>query len=1273
MMQMIWHAGESVFRRRDFEFARQFGPNPARSHDFTPVDLSPAVRIRRELEFGAQDLRTDADLVGRTFGNYAIGRLIGKGGGGAVYRAISAADGPAGPPGTEVALKVFHPELLQDERVFQRFQRECELGIRIRHPHVVQSFEMGTEEVEGTPYHFLAMELIEGETLRETLDDLGAFPEHLIYQVAEQLLQALAAIHGESMIHRDLKPENVVITRDREVKLMDLGVARLQQEGRDITRAGEFVGSLAYAAPEQFINQDHVDPRADQYAIGVLLYEMATGTNPFDVTDLNTLLTKKLRGQVRRPKIENRDLDPFLDDVILTCLQPEADARFESCDALRLVLGDGDTGPWWQQRIESAAFPVSARALKRLRPQREGPLVGPETGLESLHHLFESAIHGKGSAAFVCGDAGVGKSRLVHDFLEELVAPDGPLIIAGRCEPDGVRAHHAFIEAARDYLGEGEAMESRLTELLPESPELVAKFTAHLLGEGDDLTPEEFTAAATRILRTLAAERTLILAIEDLHHADPQTVTLLEQLGRALSDSNFLLVVTQREDEIEEGTPLAELPSLLAQHANAETIRVEPLGRDDVEELLHALVGRPRTVRALAWPLLSSSAGNPRFLLATVAHLKQSGTLIATNGDWEPAVPIGELELPTDLRSLLAMKLEGLDEDLCEPLHAASVQGVEFDPSLLASVIGARRIRLLKRLATLERKHRLLVSVGRSSFRFASPGLQRVVYDGIPEDERRALHGATADAMVEDEEALEPARAYEWVRQMLLAGRLAEARERIPAALEHAATHHHAADAIGFLDRVHAELAPEDRRLRFDVLMLLAALQIALGRTGDQWQTLGLASEEAVALGESGAQARVRAAFAASSCRSGHYERAELDAQRGRVDAQEAGDAECQAQCVHTLGAIAFRRGEFPRSADFWREALDLQRSIGDRRGEANSLIRLGAVMPEIGEADKALATKQEALGILREIGDRRAEGAALNDVGNAFIDADRMQEALVCFEQAIRIARELGDLPAQAAALYNSARVHAIEARIDDAKETFEKALDIFRELEDPSGEAEVLDELGSAMANFGEREKAVELLESAREAAERTGEVALLARVLRHLGTVHHQAGSREDAWRHYEDALGFARTRTRSAILADMGGAAVREGQFDRATKLLEESLAGSEGGRRTLLSLCRLARAHHGAGRADDARRYADRAEEYIESDLLVAPHHGPEVYYSLGTVYSNEARGRKYVEQANSLVTARTRVIRSVIYRDHYLTMVWPNKEIFEEARRLVGG
>ena len=1203
-------------------------------------------------------------MTGQTLGNYEVRQLVGTGGGGSVYRAYSRDAGPAGEAGSLVALKVFHPELLADERVFQRFQREAELGMRIDHPHIVRSYEVGVEQIEGETHHYLAMEFIEGETLRETLDELTGVPEHLLYRVCDQILDALTAVHAEGMIHRDVKPENVVLTRDRDVKLMDLGVARLQQEGRDITRAGEFVGSLAYAAPEQFIDQDHVDPRADIYAIGVILYEMATGENPYDVADLNTLLTRKVRGQVRRPKIVNRDLANFLDDVILTCLHADPDERFASCDELRKVLAEGEAGEWWRERTQSDSFPASEQALQRIRPKREAPLVGPETGLEALHAAYDVARGGAGAVALVSGAAGVGKSRLIHDFLEELVAPDGPLILAARCSGDSLsgdsgRSHRAFIDAIAEYICEREEMDARLS--------------AHMRDSGEQLARDDFVAAYTRAVRAMASERTTILVIEDLQRAGAETLALFDHLGRSCGDCGMLLIGSYRPEEVEEGSDLHSLPAQLAQRVRTESICVEALGRDDVEEMLLALFGRPRTVRALAWPLLRASEGNPAFLLGAVAHLKDSGVITDGDEGWYASRPVENVELPGDLRSLLAMQIDALDEELRATLEAAAVQGAEFSASLLARVTGLRKLRLLKRLAVLERKHRLLSSSGKSSFRFATPGLRQVVYDAMPEPRRVELHAQTAAAIRDDDVALESAEAVAWVRHMMLAGKLGEARAIIPMAIEHAATNDHAADSVHFLEQIVAALDESESRLRFDLFMLLAALNRALGRVGELWQTLGRAADVAGRVDEPRVTARVRVAFAAASCEAGHLDRAEQDALLGLEEAERAESAECRAQCRHTLGAVAYRRGEFAKAAEHWRAAVALCRATGDRRGEAASLVRLGAVMPEIGEAVDALGTQQEALEILREMGDRRGEGAALNDVGNAFVDADRMAEALVCFEQAVNIARQLGDLPGEAAALYNTARVHTIEARIDDAKETFERALDIFRELEEPSGEAQVLDEFGSAMATFGNRSEALDMLEQARKAADRTGEMPLLARVLRHLGNVHHEAGSRETGWDYYYDALAVARARTRSAILADMGGAAVREGEFDRATELLEESLAGSEGGRRTLLSLCRLARAHHGAGRAEESLRYARQAEEIIGDDNSIAPHYGPEVFYSLGTVLAAEKTGRQYFEKASALVAARTRAIRSVVYRDHYLTMRWPNREILEEARRLVQG
>ncbi|MFQ5844999.1 MAG: serine/threonine-protein kinase, partial [Planctomycetota bacterium] len=270
-------------------------------------------------------------LSGRTIGACEVGPELGRGGMGTVYKAQCVRPGPGGDPGSVVAIKVFHPELIEDERIFQRFRREAELGMRIQHPNVVRTHEIGREEVAGEVWHYMVMELVEGQTLRDLLTDLEVLPDNLIYQVADQVLDALGAVHAHGMIHRDVKPDNIVLTHEHRVLLMDLGVARLQQEGRDLTRAGEFVGSVPYAAPEQFTDQDHVGPLADLYSFGVVLYETATGRNPFGSPELTTVLHQKLNGQWRRPRLVLRGVDPFLEEIIQTCLQTDPSARFASC------------------------------------------------------------------------------------------------------------------------------------------------------------------------------------------------------------------------------------------------------------------------------------------------------------------------------------------------------------------------------------------------------------------------------------------------------------------------------------------------------------------------------------------------------------------------------------------------------------------------------------------------------------------------------------------------------------------------------------------------------------------------------------------------------------------------------------------------------------------------------------------------------------------------------------------------------------------------------
>ena len=316
-------------------------------------------------------------LEGVSLGVYRVGAELGRGGMGTVYRAETSADGAAGPAGSVVAVKVFHPELVADDQAFARFRLEAEIGKEIRHEHLVRTFGIGSAEAGGQTLHFMVMELIEGKTLKGLLDELGTFPEPLLYQVSDQVLDALTEIHARGVVHRDLKPDNIVITPDHRVLLMDLGVAR-RDDDLERTRTGEFIGSLSYAPPEQFSGVE-VGPRADIYAFGVTLFELATGANPFADSDVNAVMRRKIQDEIDPPRTVARDLDPFWDQVIQTCVRREKTERFASAAELRKILAEGESSEWWK-RLASGRDVASAEPRCGVREPIPGRAEGSARG-----------------------------------------------------------------------------------------------------------------------------------------------------------------------------------------------------------------------------------------------------------------------------------------------------------------------------------------------------------------------------------------------------------------------------------------------------------------------------------------------------------------------------------------------------------------------------------------------------------------------------------------------------------------------------------------------------------------------------------------------------------------------------------------------------------------------------------------------------------------------------------------------------------------------------
>jgi beta-lactam-binding protein with PASTA domain/predicted Ser/Thr protein kinase len=258
-------------------------------------------------------------------GRYRVLNRLGSGGMADVYCAEDSQ------LGRRVAVKLLYRRFAEDEEFVERFRREASSAAGLQHPNIVGVFDRG--EWDGT--YYIAMEFLDGHTLKQLVREHGAMPPDLATDITIQVLRAARFAHKRGVVHRDIKPHNVILDEEGRAKVTDFGIARAGAS--DMTETGSIMGTAQYLSPEQAQGQP-VSPRSDLYSIGVMLYELLTGRVPFDAESPVTIALKHVSEAPVPPSEFNPAIPPALEAVVLKAMQKDPARRFADADEFIAAL-----------------------------------------------------------------------------------------------------------------------------------------------------------------------------------------------------------------------------------------------------------------------------------------------------------------------------------------------------------------------------------------------------------------------------------------------------------------------------------------------------------------------------------------------------------------------------------------------------------------------------------------------------------------------------------------------------------------------------------------------------------------------------------------------------------------------------------------------------------------------------------------------------------------------------------------------------------------------
>ncbi|MBW4083011.1 diguanylate cyclase [Paenibacillus sp. S150] len=696
----------------------------------------------------------------------------------AVYRCIDPVTGE------KVILKILKPGAAGTEAVM-RFKQEYKLLRELSGSTsgVIRPFRL--DEQNGCC--IMVLEDIQGQSLKKILaEDLP--DRKTLLQLAVRIVDILGAIHERNVIHKDIKPSNIIWNREQDiVQIIDFDLAvKLSREKRDFQNSGVLEGSLLYISPEQTGRMNRsIDYRSDYYSLGVVLYEMMTGTKPYDAEEMLEQIYSIIAKEAVPPyKATGGKVPSSLSAVIMKLMEKSPENRYRSAYGIKADLKKCLAG------LEDFAVGAEDRMNIFRIPQK---LYGREQELGRLADAFRRSVRGSSQLLLVTGEAGVGKTALVHE-LHKYISQEKGLFAEGKFDQYNKNIpYSALIQAFRRLLSQltdspdedhKSYIRRSLAKALDGNGSLIAGLIPELEGwigvqpEMEHLNPAEetnrFYLTFARFIEGITHnERPLVLFLDDVQWADYSSLQLVEQLLRRSQLQRMLIVCSYRQNEIHEGHPLFGSIAALEKSGEVGRIFLNSLSADKVGSLIaDTFYTASGKVDELTEVIYKRTKGNAFFVNELLKNLYKNGYVYFDEAQdmwsWRLQEILG-LPASDSVVDFLMLKQLELPENVRRILMMSAAVGNVFDLGILALIAGEPLELIAQAIATaveeefiVPEDHRYaLVSSFLAEpeedalrrldirFKFAHDRIQQAFYQMLDGGKSGALHMAIGRLLLE--------------------------------------------------------------------------------------------------------------------------------------------------------------------------------------------------------------------------------------------------------------------------------------------------------------------------------------------------------------------------------------------------------------------------------------------------------------------------------------------------------------------------------------------